>query len=434
MINDKLALKNLLKIERNPVDSIYFRTHNKWEGIFKRQAKLTKKSLNYFLDQSKEVAWGIGVSQRNQNEEIENLKFLFEIQNSSNKSFEKYLSKIECENVFGEIPIEFCEFNLTRSNLMNAESTFYLSEYLSSIKNHKSLKILEIGSGYGEFCRQLIKYSNLDIRSYHLVDLPKNLLFAEKYLTTVLKNHAGFKTKVSNFAQEGEGVEIEFYLPSDIESLDNYDLIINTYSLQEMNADTSAAYFKFIADHLNPNGFFYSINSPLKWDILSYNSYNSLKNLENLNSVMHRQLPPSIDGTVPILNIFKKNAGFEYNHEGLEMISKLQAKGFSNLLNDIFENFNLASFSLTDTESLIEKNVFSNIEIKEINLWNNDEIFSYFYNLLVLNVVYDLNKANSVLEYFLKEKNKTVSLCLLYNFSKFLNKKLNLEQIKTFLN
>ena len=64
-------------------------------------------------------------------------------------------------------------------------------------------------------------------------------------------------------------------------------------------------------------------------------------------------------------NIFKKNAGFEYNHEGLEMISKLQAKGFSNLLNDIFENFNLASFSLTDTKSLIEKNVFQ-IEIKEL--------------------------------------------------------------------
>ena len=37
-------------------------------------------------------------------------------------------------------------------------------------------------------------------------------------------------------------------------------------------------------------------------------------------------------------------------------------------------------------------------------------------------------------EYFLNEKNKTVSLYLLYNLSKFLNKKLNLEQIKTFLN
>ena len=68
------------------------------------------------------------------------------------------------------------------------------------------------------------------------------------------------------------------------------------------------------------------------------------------------------------------------------MISELQAKGFSNLLNNIFENFNLASFSLIDIKSLIEKNVFSNIEIKEINLWNNDEIFSYFNNLLVLNV------------------------------------------------
>ena len=134
MINDKLALKNLMRIERNPVDSIYFTTHNKWQGIFKRQAKLTKKSLNYFLDQSKEVAWGIGVSQRNQNEEVESLKLLFEIQNSSNKIFEKYLSKIECENVFGEVPIAFREFNLTRSNLMNAESTFICPSIYQALK------------------------------------------------------------------------------------------------------------------------------------------------------------------------------------------------------------------------------------------------------------------------------------------------------------
>jgi len=88
--------------------------------------------------------------------------------------------------------------------------------------------------------------------SYHLVDLPEILLFAEKYLTTVLKNHAGFKTKESNVTQESEGVEIEFYLTSDIESLDSYDLIINTYSLQEMNAVTSAEYFKFIEEHFHP--------------------------------------------------------------------------------------------------------------------------------------------------------------------------------------
>ena len=43
MINDKLALKNLMRIERNPVDSIYFTTHNKWQGFSKGKAKLTKK-------------------------------------------------------------------------------------------------------------------------------------------------------------------------------------------------------------------------------------------------------------------------------------------------------------------------------------------------------------------------------------------------------
>ena len=100
---------------------------------FQKATKLTKK-FKLFLDQSKEVAWGIGVSQRNQNEEVESLKLLFEIQNSSNKIFEKYLSKIECENVFGEVPIAFREFNLTRSNLMNAESTFICPSIYQALK------------------------------------------------------------------------------------------------------------------------------------------------------------------------------------------------------------------------------------------------------------------------------------------------------------
>jgi len=432
MINDKIALKNLKKIQKNHIDSIYFTTHMKWQSIFKRQTKLNKKSLNYFLDQSKEVAWGIGVSQRIQNEEIENLKFLYDIQTMSSNKFKDYLSVVECENILGEAPISFDGFNLTRSNLMNAESTYYLNTLLPELKSLKNIKVLEIGSGYGEFCRQLIKYSELDIKEYHLVDLPKNLLFAEKYLTSVFKESVGFKTRISNFTKEGSKLLIKFFLPSDIETLKDYDLIINTYSLQEMNSDTSSAYFEFIATHLNQDGFFYSINSPLKWDISSYNSYNGLKNLENLKSIMHRQIPPSIEGTVPILNIFIKNSEVEYKFEDLSELTKLQSQGFSNLLNSVFKDFNLTKFSTTKVSLLLEKYEISDIETKNISEWNIEEVFCYFYFVIIESKSYDFEIAESVLKHFYYTKNKIVSLKLLFNFSKHINKKMSVDMVKSF--
>ena len=126
MFNNRSALENLKKYENKLSDSLYFTTHKNWKSMFHEQTKLTSKKLDNFLNQDKKISFGIGVSRNNHQEEIKSFEFLFKIQNASNPDFRKYLRKVQCENILGEVPLTYENYFLTRSNLMNAESTFYL--------------------------------------------------------------------------------------------------------------------------------------------------------------------------------------------------------------------------------------------------------------------------------------------------------------------
>ena len=434
MFNNRSAIKNLKKYENKLSDSLYFTTHKNWKSMFHEQTKLTSKKLDNFLNQDKKISFGIGVSRNNHQEEIKSFEFLFKIQNASNPDFRKYLRKVQCENILGEVPLTYENYFLTRSNLMNAESTFYLLKLIPELNKINNLKILEIGSGYGELCRQLIKYSDLNIRQYDLVDLPKNLLFAEKYLTTIFHKSVNLKTKISDYKSKNiSSTQINFYLPEDISKLKKYNLIINSYSFQEMEVKTAKAYHEFIQHSLTDSGYFYSLNAPVKWDIKSYNDYNNLKNLDNKISIMHRQIPPSIEGTVPIINIFKKSE-IVHKRKNLELISLLQSKGFTNLLNSVLRDFNLTNFSVQDFDEIIKKHKFNELESLNPKDLNDEEIFCYLANILLFEISFKKEFAKLVLEKLLYSKNKNVSLKLIYEFSKKINKKLTSFQINDFLN
>ena len=434
MFNNRSAIKNLKKYENKLSESLYFTTHKNWKSMFHEQTKLTSKKLDNFLNQDKKISFGIGVSRNNHQEEIKSFEFLFKIQNASNPDFRKYLRKVQCENILGEVPLTYENYFLTRSNLMNAESTFYLLKLIPELNKINNLKILEIGSGYGELCRQLIKYSDLNIRQYDLVDLPKNLLFAEKYLTTIFHKSVNLKTKISDYqSKNNSSTQINFYLPEDISKLKKYNLIINSYSFQEMEVKTAKAYHEFIQHSLTDSGYFYSLNAPVKWDIKSYNDYNNLKNLDNKISIMHRQIPPSIEGTVPIINIFKKSK-IVHKRKNLEIISLLQSKGFTNLLNNVLRDFNLTNFSVKDFDEKIKKRKFNELESLNPKDLNDEEIFCYLANILFFEISFKKEFAKLVLEKLLYSKNKNVSLKLIYEFSKKINKKLTSFQINDFLN
>jgi len=433
MNDNKKALKNLKKIEKNIPNSIYFTTHKNWNSIFSQQTRLTKKNLDYFLDQKTSLSFGIGISKNDQKAELESFKFLYNIITTSNSKIINYLKTIKCEEVFGENPISFKGFHLTRSNLMNAESVFYLMELIPQLNEKKDIKILEIGSGYGEFCRQILKYSSLKVGGYHLVDLPKNLLFAEKYLSKVFSRSMNLKTRITdNDSRNNYGIDIKFFLPHEVPKLKKYDLIINTYSLQEMEPRTASAYFKFIEKNLEDDGYFYSINSPKKWSITSYADYNNLDNLFNMCSLMHRQIPPSIYGTVPIVNVFKKN-NIKYSILDLEFLSNLQDKGFTNLLNSIFDEFSLSNFTKTFFDEEFKHFDLKKIESEDFKNLTDKQLFYYFVAILIYDSHFDYVYGDLLINELLNNKNKSVSLKLLFEFSKIMNQQLSINQINNFI-
>ena len=434
MNENKKALKSLKQIERNIPNSVYFKTHKNWTSIFNQQIKLNKKNLDNFLDQNKRVSFGIGMTENEQKAEFESFKLLYNIQTTSNPKIINYLKTIKCEQIFGETPISYRDLYITRSNLMNAESTFYLMELIPQLNEKNDISILEIGSGYGEFCRQILKYSSLEVSSYDLVDLPKNLLFAEKYLSKVFSQSMNIKTRISdNHSKNNDGAEIKFFLPHEVPKLRKYDLIINTYSCQEMEPKTASAYFKFIEMSLNDGGYFYSINSPIKWSISSYVDYNNLDNLLNTCSVMHRQIPPSIFGTVPIVNVFKKKNNKKYSIEDLEFISKLQDKGFTNLLNRVFDEFNLSKISKSSFEEEIKHFDLNKIESEHVKNLTDKKLLYYFAKILIYEENFDYEYSDLLLKELLHTKNKSVSLKLLFEFSIKMNQQLSINQINNYL-
>lgn len=433
MFNNAKSIKNLKKIEKNLSNSIYYTTHKNWKSTFNNQKKLNKKNLDFFLNTNKKIAFGIGVTSNNLKDELESFKFLYNIQLTSNPKIKQFLNRIKCEKILGEVPIIYGNLELTRSNLMNAESLFYLKELIPELNKKENIKILEIGGGYGELCRQILKYSELDVLSYHLIDLPKNLLFSEKYLSEIFSKSVNIKSRISDFESSSNNrIEIKFFLPNELPKDIKYDLIINTYSLQEMNIETASAYFKYIEKSLDDDGYFYSINSPKKWSISSYVDYNELNNLENKHSVMHRQIPPSIEGTVPIVNIFKTSKK-NYNSEDLDFISKLQDRGFTNLLNKVLSEFNISQFTTKSLEEQLKDcNVFDieNTSVKELT---DKNLLYYFVNILIYDRQFDMDYGLLLLKELVETKNTTVSLKLIYEFSKKINKKLSVDQIKDFI-
>ena len=143
-----------------------------------------------------------------------------------------------------------------------------------------------------------------------------------------------------------------------------FDLIINTYSLQEMDLDVTKAYMKYIWKNLSKDGKFFSINSPKKWEINHYSDYD-FENFENLYSSMHRQVPPSgIAGTVPIVNLFKKRnqKSQGINVDIMNVIGELQTLGFSDFLAKKFSNGNL---SITHPSEKLKNFVNTVIEVRD---------------------------------------------------------------------
>jgi len=332
-----LRLKNSSIVESN-----YFKISNGWRDFFKSRSNLSASALLRFLAPDANIATGLAMQNNQYAAEKKSFYKLQKIILNSNRDIGDTSKLLSSEKLFGETTFDFEGQQLTRSNLVNMESLHQLRKALGVYKREK-LKVLEIGSGYGELARQVIKFSGLNISSWHLVDLPDNLLLAELYLGTVFGKNciekSNFFSKNSFETLHNHSVKIFFSVPSEIDDIKHsFDLIINTYSMQEMELDTVKAYMKFIKSHLNPDGKFFSINSPKKWEIRRYSDY-KLDGLDNIYSSMHRQMPPSgPKATVPIVNLFSPSSHELSTHDIkiMDTIGELQVLGFSDFLDNLF--------------------------------------------------------------------------------------------------
>ena len=95
---------------------------------------------------------------------------------------------------------------------------------------------------------------------YVLIDLDENLLYSKKYLTKTLKDNSE--------------ININYFSANDISNINNnYDIIINTHSFQEMKSEVVSNYMRLIYDKMTDESFFFSINTSFKWDIKDYSYY-----------------------------------------------------------------------------------------------------------------------------------------------------------------
>jgi SAM-dependent methyltransferase len=143
-------------------------------------------------------------------------------------------------------------------------NTLYRHRILETLKAKASPRVLEIGAGYGGLAHHLGEV--IRGAAYVIVDLPEALLFSAAYLTLqnpgkriYLYSPNDDQQAIASDVKAGrfDFVLIPNYKLDLLRSLE-FDLVVNTASLQEMKADQVERYLNFIRDTCN--GVFYSRN------------------------------------------------------------------------------------------------------------------------------------------------------------------------------
>ncbi|CAN7316142.1 putative sugar O-methyltransferase [Bradyrhizobium sp. LjRoot220] len=178
------------------------------------------------------------------------------------------------ESTFGS-PLVFEHDGIARSAnfWMNAATTARVTDFVKKFGKSGPLKVLEIGPGWGACVYQL--HHSIDVESYTLVDLPENLYMSTLHLGTVLPDRpVEFIDVVGEKVTEVPRGKIHACLPGAISRLEaKFDLVVNSYSLQEMDLESVQQYIDWIETVLSPDGIFVSLNSHAKAGVQKPSDY-----------------------------------------------------------------------------------------------------------------------------------------------------------------
>jgi putative sugar O-methyltransferase len=179
----------------------------------------------------------------------------------------------------------------------NAVTALRTKELLESFgETGRSIDVLEIGAGWG--CAAHLLHQLCDINSYTVLDLPENLTLSAAYLTSTL----GLKLAFLNEAAASAAVNprsLVCGLPGAASRITRkFDLVLNSFSLQEMELATVRAYFEFIAGSLTTEGVFVSLNSHGKSGVRRPSQY-PLSSFRLRRLGMFRRYPSGLLNTIP---------------------------------------------------------------------------------------------------------------------------------------
>ena len=239
-------------------------------------------------------------------------------------------------------PFVFENFGVLRSAAFwtNATTAIRITDLiqLHHTDETNSLNVLEIGAGWG--CVSYLLYQLLDIASYTIIDLPENLFLSTNYVAAtqgirlVPLKMAG--PKIDSIAPGS----LAFGLPGCLPALgQKYDVVINSFSLQEMDLATVEGYFSWISDKLTPGGVFLSFNSHGKAGVLKPSDYPlSGFRISELN--MFRAYPTGLLNTIPyemVLSVGTERT--EFDRKILDVLGCLIQFGLGENLKDICTSF-----------------------------------------------------------------------------------------------
>ncbi|MFA6561182.1 MAG: putative sugar O-methyltransferase [Verrucomicrobiia bacterium] len=141
----------------------------------------------------------------------------------------------------------------------------YLSGAIDYLRSKGSIRILEIGSGYGGLAYSLWRILKPSL--YCLVDLPESLAYSSVYLTlTSGLGGAGGVVYGGDTAALSKPPDRGFvfmpnYLVDDLCKAGKFDLVINAGSFAEMNEEQVSHYARVINDVLADDGIVYEGNA-----------------------------------------------------------------------------------------------------------------------------------------------------------------------------
>ncbi|HEX7300701.1 MAG TPA: putative sugar O-methyltransferase [Solirubrobacteraceae bacterium] len=219
---------------------------------------------------------------------------------------ETYFHRFDESAVGAPTSFSFAGRALTAGGIVNALTSYRILAATERLGlAGRSLRVLEIGAGYGQVAHQLLQ--QLDIASYVVCDLPENAFLTAFYL------QANHPARTATFVPDSGAADdapagLVFTIPPYLHELEGeFDVIINSYSFQEMRLDSVREYVAFAAERLSPAGFVYSLNAHAKAGVERPSGYD-IECFELETLACPRRYPWQPNGTVPYELVMRPRA------------------------------------------------------------------------------------------------------------------------------